>query len=277
MTLDPQLRAALTQEADMLNAPAPDLEKLIRGGRARQRRRKLTRLAQTGVAAAVAVLLAGGVYGVVKTHDQTSDHPGAPSSSTQPVPYPDGVSTIQPGRYRMLVGNDDTGAAINADLTLNGVGWQDSNYPVVSDGPSFGAVAVYQPVALAAGTGCLNDRVNDNLEDGPQALAQQLTGLPASTVVQAPTPVQAFGRPAVHLRLRITPDCGRGIYRIAMTLRSGHGISYGDSSRAVVVDFWVLEIRGTRVIVDTWHQDGASGRLIRQIARAKNSISFTGG
>jgi hypothetical protein len=276
MNIDQQLRAALSQEAEMQNAPEPDVDRLISGGRLRQRRRNLARV---GAAAAVAVLVAGGVYGVVKASSGTDAGPAKPPSPTQsPQPYPHDAGSLQPGTYRMLVGNGVTGVAIDADLTLDSSDWQNSNYPLVSDGTSYGAVAIYQPLALAAGTGCLNDRVNDSLGHTPQAVARQLTRLPGSTVVQAPTPVQAFGRDALHLQSRITPDCGKGVYRVAMTLHSGHGISYGEPVKPVVIDFWVLDVRGTPVVVDTWHQVGSSSQLVDEIARTRDSISIvTGG
>ena len=62
MNLDEQLRAALDREAEMQKGPAPDVDRLISGGRVRRRRRNVVRF---GVASALAVVLVGGgVYGV---------------------------------------------------------------------------------------------------------------------------------------------------------------------------------------------------------------------
>jgi hypothetical protein len=285
MNLDQQLRAALGQEADMQNAPAPDLDKLIRGGKVRQRRRRRARVARVSVAAVVAVVVAGGVYGVRTVNSGTTNESGpthTPATTLPTAPpdvtaYPDDGNAITPGTYRMLVGVDDaTGVPINADLTFYD-DWQDSNYPVFRNAGRYGAVAVYQPVALGAGTGCLNDKVNDNLGDTPQALADQLEQLPQSTVLQAPTPVEKFGQDAVHLQLRITPNCGPGIYRVAMTLRSGHGVSYGAIVKPVIIDFWAMDVGGLRVVVDSWHQVGASSQLIDQIAKTRDSITLVTG
>ena len=44
MTLDEQLRAALSQEADMQTVPRPDVDELISGGRVRRRRRNQGRI-----------------------------------------------------------------------------------------------------------------------------------------------------------------------------------------------------------------------------------------
>jgi hypothetical protein len=276
MNIDQQLRAALSQEAEMQNAPAPDVDRMISGGRARQGRRRTARF---GIAAAVAVLAAGGAYGVMKVHSGTTDTPTrpAPSQSTTPQPYPSG-SVVQPGTYRMLVGDGATGAPIHADLTFHGV-WAGDNYPVLRDATRrFGGVAVYRPLALAAGTGCLSDQPNSQVSRNPQSLAQQLAQLPRSTVLHPPAPTTAFGRHAVHLRLRINNDCGRDVYRVADTINGGHGISYGHVSHQVLIDFWVENLHRVPVVVETWHEQGASSQLVHQIAQAKDSITFvTGG
>jgi hypothetical protein len=284
MNLDQQLRAALSREAEMQNAPAPDVDKLISGGKVRQRRRRMARFAQVGIAAAVAVLVAGGVYGVMRVNSGTTNQSGptntpatthATTSANVP-PYPTHGSAILPGRYRMYVGaNDATGVPISADLTFSSADWQNSNFPVLNDAGKYGAVAAYQPLALGAGTGCLNDRVNDNLDNSPLALAHQFEHLPQSTVLQSPTSVQKFGQDAVHLRLRIVPNCSN-IYRVAMTLRGGHGVSYGPGA-PVVIDFWVMNVNGVRVVVDAWHQEGASSQMLDQINRTVDSITFATG
>ena len=70
----------------MRTAPAPDVDRLIIGGKVRQRRRNLARV---GVAAAVAVLVAGGVYGVTKIDHGTAVGPaGKPPQTNASHTYP---------------------------------------------------------------------------------------------------------------------------------------------------------------------------------------------
>ena len=192
----------------MQTVPRPDVDELISGGRVRRRRRNQGRVA---VAAAVAVLLAGGAYGVTLIDSTTKAAPAdtsKPSRSAEPQSLPTaGGSELQPGTYRMLAGVGATGAALEADLTLDGAGWTDGNYPVVSDGTHTAGVAVYRPQALAAGSGCNGDNPNSDVGETSPALARQLAQLPRSTVVQAATQQRAFGRDTVHLRLRIDDRC----------------------------------------------------------------------
>ena len=210
----------------MLNAPAPDMDRLISGGRARRRRRTLAR---TGIAAVlVAVLVGGGAYGVMQIDSGTAVEPAQPpSTTTTPETFQDlDGDPLEPGTYRVAVGADASGVAIGADLTFDDEAWNANDFPVLLKEGRYGGVAVYQPAALAAGDGCSNENPNRDVADSPQALAEQLALLPQSTVAQPPAPAQAFGRDAVHLRLRIDHDCGTSrYYRVAESeLGAQHGI-----------------------------------------------------
>ena len=282
MNLDQQLRAALRREAEMQDAPRPPVDRLIDGGRVRRRRSNLGRL---GVIAAAAALLVGvGAYGVTRIGSDSAIGPSqrpptaSPSSAT-PEQYSGRGMAIEPGTYRMMpIGADDAGGEIDADLTFDDAGWRADNYPVTEDASGhFGAVAVYRPQALAAGTGCLGDSPNTQVADTPYRLALQLAQLPRSTVVESPTPVSAFGRGTFHLRLRINNDCGAGVYRVADTPQGGHGISYSATPDQVVIDFWVVDLGGTPVVVDSWHDAGASSRLVARIDRLRDSINIVYG
>jgi len=276
MNIDQQLRAALSQEAEMQTAPPPDVDRLIIGGKVRQRRRNRTRV---GVAAVVAVLVAGGAYGVTRVGSGgTAVGPaGSPSPTSTPQTYHQTGTTIQPGTYRLPVGENYAGAAIYANITFDDTAWTSDNYPVLTYQNGNGGVAVYQPLGLSGGNGCLeNNKLNTNVGDTPQSLAQQLAQLPQSTVLQAPAPVQAFGHDAIHLQLRIDNNCGAGVYRVAETIRGGHGITY-DPVQPVVIDFWVLD-QGVPVVIETWHEINAPSWLVDEIAQTKDSVTLeTGG
>lgn len=250
-----------TDTADAANRLEARLERIDHD----RRRRTLTALG----AAAAAVLVAAGVYGVTRAGSPTTDQPaGRPPHSLPSTTAQD---------YKMLVGDDAQGVAIYADVTLYGA-WTASDHPVLSDSTgNYGGLAVYQPLALAAGTGCLSDKPNTRVGQTPEMLAEQLAQLPRSTVLQSPTRMLVFGRHVIHLQLRINPNCGKGVYRVAETIDGGHGISYGKSSTHVVIDFWVENVRGVPVVIETWRHDGAPNQMVHQIARSRMSITLEPG
>lgn len=281
MSLDDELRSAFTQEALTRVAPPPDPDGLIKGGRARRRRRDLQR---AGAGAAAAVLVAAGGWGLLTSQQPAAPGPASrapgPTSGSTPLPPQDhaGREGLQPGTYRTFVGLDATGRRIEADLTVRGGNWSSGDFPLVSErfGSVFAGVGVYQPRALAAGRGCLEDPTTPVLARTPRRLANQLARLPRSTVLAAPAPTRANGWEAQHLRLRIGVECA-DYYRVAETPGGERGITYtapGAIAEDVVIDFWVLDVDGALVVVDEWHNVGASDALVAQAAQARGSISF---
>lgn len=234
---------------------------------------RVRRLSTWGtVLAAAAVVLMAVLLGWPTQGSGSVEPIKAPPSATTPQAYKNTGALIEPGPYRMVVGMDDSGVPIEADLTFGGHLWGAGDYPVMANS---GGVAVYLPLALAAGTGCYGDALNLDVGDTPEAIAAQLAQLPDSTVVQAPAPVEKFGYATVHLQARIDQDCGDEIYAVAHTRHGAHGISYGDVTKDVVIDFWVMDLgRGDPVVVETWHQAGTPSHLVDQITATRDSIRF---
>ena len=58
------------------------------------------------------------------------------------------------------------------------------------------------------------------------------------------------------------------------TPAASRGISYGSASPEVIVDFWVVDVDGTTVVVDMWHQVVASIELVANATEVLDSISF---
>jgi hypothetical protein len=267
------LASALQAEADRttLHLDTADAANLLEAGLDRIDRDRRHRTWAAVLAAAAAVLVAGAVY--MNTDSPISIQPAGTPSTTSTSPSAGTPNYQMPVSYAKGVLLQ---AGVTLDLTLDGA-WRIDNYPWLHDAGKYGGLAVYRPSALAAGTGCLTDRPNTNVGRTPQLLAQQLARLPRSTLLQPPTPTQKLGRQAIHLQLRINPNCGTGVYRVAQTLLGGHGISYGRASAHVVIDFWVENVRGVPLVIETWHQDGASSHMVNEIARAVNTLTFTNG
>ena len=280
MNLEQELRAVLGQAAEMTDATRPDVESMIAGGQGRRRRRNL---AWAGGVAAAVVLVGGSIYGVAqgggddgdtKTATEPTETTGSEQSTVPP--YEDTEERLAPGTYRLPVAVFGNGEEIAADVTFGGEGWESRSNPTVSDDQGVASMGVYQPVALAGGSGCSDDPVvTHSLGRTPESLADQLAGLPRSEVVQPPTPTVAFGLDAVHLRLRIDPDCDvPTAYRPVLAAWEPRGMTYTEANKVLIVDFWVVEVDGILVVVDTVSNPDTPRGLVRQAAAAADSVTF---
>lgn len=278
MSLDEELRATLGREAGWRSAPAPDVVGLIRAGRARRRRRSLVR---TAAAIAASMVVGAATFGLM-TYDPRADEEVVSPPTPAPIPQlptrSDTRAPLEPGTYRMFVAPDRAGAKVEVDVSLAGPHWTQSDFPFVSDrsGAAHAGFGVYQPVALAAGNGCETGPTTGPVATTAGTLVAQLSQLPRSTVLRGPETARAAGRSAVHLRLRIDPDCP-GYYRVAHAAGGTRGITYtplGSEQSDVVIDFWVLEVDGVVVVVDEWHEVDASPGVVGQARAARRSITF---
>lgn len=285
MNLEEELRAVLGQEAEMRTTPIPDIEAMVNGGETRLRRRNTMRM---GLAAAAVLLVGGGIYGI--TQIGNGDPDSAPDIANTPTDTPsdsappswasldEQVEPVDPGTYRTYVGIDADSGSIEADMTLDGSNWRASNYPVAYDGDPFAGIGVYRPDVV--GHGCQVGAAPKEAATEPQALAQQLAGMPRSTVLQEPSPTEAFGHAALHLRLRVNAVCDNGgAYQVADGPSGRRGISYFDEqpdgpAGMVIIDFWVVDMDGTTVVVDMFHTQDAPRTLVDQAARARESVTF---
>jgi len=285
MSLDEELRAALDHAAEARTPPPPDLAGLCAGGRARRRRRRGARL---GLAAAVAVVGGVGVYGATwqdaSSGSGVAGTRGSGSEAPRRLPTRDGAdrAPVESGTtVRVLVGEDADGEPIEADLTVEGPHWVSGDYLVVSDGAggSYAGFGAYQPEALSEGTGCGGSEEAAPVPRSPRALAARLAEAPRSTLLDAPTRTRAFGHDAVRLRLRIDVDCpdDQQFYRLAWTPLGDRGLTYHhpeDPDQDIVVELLVLDLGGTPVVVDFWHDIGAPAALADQAEAARDSIRF---
>lgn len=268
----------------MRTAPTPDIEGIVNRGQERKRRRNTMRI---GLAAAAVLLVGGSIYGIAQIGDGDPDSSPADNRTDTPTDTVPGDWEIQhakggsvdPGTYRTYVGVSDSGS-IEADIALDGSNWTPSNDPVAFDGANFAGVGVYHPLAVA--NGCGSAVGGKEAAAQPQALADQLAGMPRSTVVQEPTSTEAFGYAALHLRLRVNNAwCGGDpdAYQVAETLTGTRAISFFDvkpegPAGRVIIDFWVMDVNGTAVVVHTFHTEDAPQSLVDQAARARESVTF---
>lgn len=274
MSLGDELRDTLSREAGTRSAPPPDVSRLISGGRARRRRRTVARV---GLAAASVLVCASGY--AVAAGDRQESRSDRDIAVTPTPSSDDSRVALVPGRpYRVLVGTDADREVLEADFTVDGPDWQGGDFAVLSDPAqtTFAGFGVYQPDALAAGTGCEDDGTLSASGLTPAGMADRLANLPRSTVLQAPAPSEALGMAALHLRLRIHGKC-RGYYRVADTPGGSRGVTYTQPGEPtpVIIDFWVLGLGGDApVVVDLWHDVGAPADIVDRATKARDSITF---
>lgn len=276
MNLDEQLRAALNLEAEMRIAPPPDADSLISGGQARRRRRNAGRL---GLVAAAVVLVGGGAYAVTQI-DSGNAQPGPgvvgqPSQSSEPT-------TVAPGNREVVGVDNESGLPISIVVPENavfggGTGVTSEKHHTIHVG-----LEVFQARTLAGGSsGCIDDNWlarGRQPADTAQALGRQLERLPRSTLIRPLTPTTVSGYDAFHLRLRVNNGCpaGKGPYLVAEA-ESDFGLDYGHAPTDVVIDFLVVDVHGTPIVIASWHQADASTDLVHRATRVRNSITFVTG
>ncbi len=138
MNLGDALRDTFSQEADMQTSTPPDVDALIHGGRVRRRRRNMTRI---GLTAAMVVLAGGVAYGVSqidpggpRSDPGTANQPNPSRPSPRRTRRRSRTETVLRSRAGHVPGASwarPTGAAIEADLTIRGTGWESGDVPVV--------------------------------------------------------------------------------------------------------------------------------------------------
>ena len=77
--------------------------------------------------------------------------------------------------------------------------------------------------------------------------------------------------------MRIPQECPLNeYYRVAETPRGSRGISFhaAPPQPTVVMDFWVMEEAGVPVVLDAWHEVGASKVLLDGVAQATEATRF---
>jgi hypothetical protein len=278
MNLEEELRAVLSQEAEMRTTPTPDIDGMVKGGQDHLRDRRAKRI---GLAAAAVLLVGGGVYGVAQLGHTDADAdsgvtslPTGPTAAVDPPSWADtDGAPVEPGTYRRFVAVGADGTNIEADLTVHGSHWTGSNNPVAFHGQEFAGIGVYHPDSVAGGCQMVAGLEPAAVE--PRQLVQQLAQMPRSHILQQPTPAKALGRGALHLRLQVDAACSGGA---AYLVADDRGISYFDEGQAgsgvVIIDFWVLDVNRTTVVVDMFHTKDAPRSLVAQAAAARESVTL---
>jgi hypothetical protein len=289
MTLDDQLRAVLNEEADLRTATRPDVQGMIRGGRARRRRRNAVRAAGTVLAAVIA---AGGVYGLAQLADRDADSTGPITDvpSAQPLPdIGDGLA-IDPGTY--LVRTDDN---VVAPYTITvPAGWVTHYGDSVGKHQEGGSGAGHEQEAIGIEPFALHaTRLTDDTCTGDETLGSPQTstaGLVAALRAQGhglqvsnPVATTVGGLPATRIDLdypaaqpvlncRLStepPHIDQGVLQVW----SGYFVLFPDESASV----YVVDVGGRAQVFVTRVADDASAADRAELQSILDSISFRTG
>lgn len=272
MSLDKQLREVLSEEGDSRTPPLPDLDRLISGGRTRRRRRTVARVS---VSLAAVVLVGASAYGATRVDLGRAGERPDPAITPSDVTEPWDRTPIEPGLRTLLAGTTGLGERIEAEITLEGSGWFTADQPLLLDGTRAAGTGVYRPEEVANGTGCSEEWAGRLASRKSRGLARQLTRLPNGTVLQQPTPTRMLGHDALHLSMQIDTSCpAPSYYSVARSVTVERGISYTEPPTDVVIEFWVVDLDGTPVVVDLWHEVDAPQELVDRASNARESITF---
>ena len=66
-------------------------------------------------------------------------------------------------------------------------------------------------------------------------------------------------------------------YQVAHGPAGVRGITYSRHAKEVLIDFWVVDLDGTTVVVDMWHQVDAPTELVGRASQVRDSITFVTG
>ena len=293
MNLDEDLRTTLVTESERREPPLVDLAGMMTRGRARRRRGTVLRV---GMVAAV-VALTGGVAFALAQGDRAAPEPVAPPTPDA-TPLLTGCAAdgcVEPGSYRVRLGADEDAFPVRATLTVEADRWgpygAEPTTNRISQPGTTGAVVftVYEPTALAGPRPC---DAEDTRELAPGAsvdeVARRLARLPQFDVVGGTTQVPAFGHETLHLqvradRIRCTEQQGgdkEGLaqYNVADIVKAQVPGAWEDSDiypgQPVLIDFWVLDVGGHNIVVESRQEGSPTKQMIEQLDQVRGSLTF---
>jgi len=197
-----------------------------------------------GIAAAVAVLLGGGIF--LMTNDDMPVATPAPNATELPREF----QPIAAGAYFADTdGNEET--ATRGTFVIEGNGWESLEAGAWKVGSEGGDDASYVSLFVVE-----VDQVWEAPCDGgasapagttAKVLGDQFAAMPEFITREGLAPVSAFGRDGYHLMLEVPGGCTDG----AQTVWSG-GL-WGDryyQAEGQIVEYWFLDVEGTTVMVE---------------------------
>jgi hypothetical protein len=209
--------------------------------------KKRLRGPMVGLAAAVAVLIAGSIF--LLTNDDPPVTTPAPNAT--PIPPSFGDSLLAPGAYFVDTDGDEASTP-RGTFVIEGSGWNNVPSGVKKDSAeTFVALMVVEvdevwssvcepTTSVAAGTTAAD-------------LANQFANI-GLTVREAMAPVNAFGHNGYHLVGEVPAGCGSEV----KPAWSGPVFDHRWYDPTEVVEYWFLDVEGTPVMIEASWAPGSS-------------------
>lgn len=290
MNLDQLLTDAAHHVADRVDPPEVDLDAIRTRAHASRRRTAAVTLTVAALTAALVgiPLLAG--------HKSSTLRPAAPPTSAVIRTLPQSSCAVPsrcltPGLYSVGLGRDLDGQSRSATLAIPGFGWASDGFlHRVSRRSEAGAVVlnVYQPDEIAGAEPCgvaaLTRVARDATMDDVAGL---LTTLPQFAVVEGPRALPAFGRDTRYLQLRADriscPPVEDGQYNLANIYGGPSGLELGDADsdidpdQPVLIEFWILDLDGTAIVVEARQEGRPETAMIQRLDEVRERLTFAVG
>jgi hypothetical protein len=219
-----------------------------------------------GIAAAVAVLIAGSIY--LLTRDNTPVAEPAPNAA--PIPSTFEEAPLAPGAYFVDTDGDEA-STLRGTFVIEGSGWTDVPSGVRKIfAESFVALLVVEvdevwpsicePTAPVAAGATAADLANQFATNG-------------LTVREALAPVSAFGQNGYHLVGEVPAGCGSDV-KPAWTGPVFNNERWYDPPE--VVEYWFLDVEGTVVMIEaSWLPGSSPEEDVAELEEVLNTLVIT--
>jgi hypothetical protein len=192
-----------------------------------------------GIAAAVAVLVAGGIF--LLTNDDPPVATPAPNATllTPELEF----EPLDPGAYYVDM-DGDPATAPRGTFVIEGSGWAGIAPGVVAPGGELTALLMAQ-VDEVGSPACGRSPELQPAGTSAEALASQFAAA-GFTVQEAASPVSAFGQSGYHLVVKVPAGCADGSHMV------WEGPTFGRYYQAAgqVIEYWFFDVEGTQVMVE---------------------------
>lgn len=237
---------------------------------AEERRDRRWRGPMIGIAAAVAVLLGGGIF--LLTNDDMPVATPAPNATELPRAF----QPIAAGAYFADTdGNEET--ATRGTFVIEGSGWESLEAGAWKVGSEGGDDASYVSLFVVE-----VDRVweapcgAENTPSPPgttaEALGDQFAAMPEFTTLEGLAPVSAFGHDGYHLVLEVPAGCNTD------TKNVWSGGAWGGryyQAEGQVVEYWFLDVEGTTVMVEANSWPESSEEDVAELRAVLDTLVIT--